>query len=67
MDCDESQFVAIQIKNVQMRVFCKNCRKCVQSLFAGFCGFFCLAFFTFSENKSESFLDHFDELLGNFV
>ena len=53
--------------NVQMRVFCKNCRKCVQSLFAGFCGFFCLAFFTFSENKSESFLDHFDELLGNFV
>ena len=38
------------------------CTKCVQSLFSEFCGFFCLAFLIFTENKSvESFLDLFDE------
>ena len=38
------------------------CSKCVQSLFSEFCGFFCLAFLMFTENKSvDSFLDLFDE------
>ena len=38
------------------------CTKCVQSLFSEFCGFFCLAFLMFTENKSvECFLDLFHE------